>query len=1598
MNEIAYFDLEVDPQNGRLLDIGCVRSGERIFHGKSIPEFLSFITGSDFLCGHNIFQHDLKHIQKYTGNASFGLHQSIDTLLLSPLLFPKHPYHHLTKDDKLQSEERNNPVSDAKKARELLMDEVAAFAKLPEAFKIVLFELLHEQTEFACFFKYIKYSVPDGVIPLEQRIKDLFKEQICEHADIIALVKDPIPLAYALSLIRGNDTSPAWVLMNYPQIQQVGFLLRSVPCTKGCDYCRKAMEPLAALERYFGLTRFRVFGDIPLQEEAVQTALRNRSLLTIFPTGGGKSITFQLPALMSGEISKALTVVISPLQSLMKDQVDGLEKKHHVTGAVTINGLLSQIERSQAIQQVEEGRASLLYIAPESLRSLSIERLLMKREISRFVIDEAHCFSAWGQDFRVDYLYIGEFIRTIQEKKQLLRKIPVSCFTATAKQKVIEDIRQYFKDRLDLQLELFRADTARPNLHYSVRETKNEDEKNAQLRALIQAKPCPVIVYVARTKKADELARKLSGDGFPALAFHGKMDKDQKTANQNEFMEGKANIMVATSAFGMGVDKADVGMVIHYNISDSLENYIQEAGRAGRNDSLSADCHILFDEEDLDRHFILHNQTKLSVKEIKQVYKAVKELTQIRNNASYSALEIARKAGWDEQVRDIETRITTTIAALEEAKYVKRGRNYPWVYANSILAQNAQEAIDKISASPVFATNDQKGKAIRIIKRLFSSKSKGLSTDEQAESRVDYLADQLGMSREEVIRVVTLLKDQQILADTKDIRVFIKKGEKRSQSLPVLESYMRLEQELWEILTEEENAYHLKELNTTFQNKGVPDCSPKKIRTVINFWAIKGWIHKRNHDHSGNHLQLRLAIPRKEFGDRISCRHYLSAFTIRFLFQKTARALPQAVSGEGMQIEFSVLELKEEAEREEGVFGGKFSIDDIEDTLFYLSRIDVLRIDGGFMVTYNRLSIERLEWNNNKQYTVADYKQLERHYLHKVQQIHIVGEYAKKMIRSEKEALKFASDYFNLDFTVFLKKYFPGSRQTEIGRTLTPGRFRRLFGDLSPRQMEIIDDAEHDIIVVAAGPGSGKTKILVHKLASLLLFEDVKPEQLLMLTFSRAAATEFKERLLDLVGEAAPYVEVKTFHSYCFDLLGRVGNIGQSDDVVKETVDRVRSNDVEKSRITKTVLVIDEAQDMDVTQFQLVQALMEQNEDMRLILVGDDDQNIFAFRGASSIYMQHFANMEGAITYQLTENFRSGREIVSFANQWASRIIHRLKTQPGVSGTSLEDKVSLVAYQSPHLIVPVSLTVKNAGLSGSTGVLVRTNEEAVQLTAVFRQLGLKAELIQDDNMIRLASIYELRALSQLLRQDERIPRIDQAEWERAVQQFSTIFQASSRRELVLAIARRFAAIHPRHKYYSDWITFIRESHIEDFADTEQPAIYVSTIHKTKGKQFDNVFLMLNGFKPSTDEDKRLFYVAITRPKTHLAIHYNGNYLLPLASETIDHSNDEQHYPEPAQLAFMLTHQDVYLGYFSSVQDQIDGLHSGDRLLIREYGLTNTSGQLVVKFSKKFMEELITRRQQGYKPLEAHVSFIIYWVDRDTNKECKIVLPEVLLAK
>ena len=786
---VVFFDTEIGVDDRKIHDIGAVRSDKGSLHTASVSEFCAFAADADFLCGHNIVHHDMKYLAPVLDQRAPK--KMIDTLYLSPLLFPKRPYHRLVKDDKLQVDELNNPVNDSLKAQTLFFEEVNTFRELPTEKKKIFCGLLYNFEEFKGFFDYVDFRPYPYKMP--QMIRGEYRGKICANTDIEVLVKHyPRELAYALALIGcGDDRSitPRWLLYTFPKIENVIKFLCSTPCGPGCDYCRTELDVHKNLKKIFGFDAFRTYNGEPLQEKAAKAAVEGKSLLAVFPTGGGKSITFQLPALMAGKAARGLTVVISPLQSLMKDQVDNLAEKG-IEDAVTVNGMLDPIERRDALERVANGKASILYISPEQLRSKTIEHILMSRTIVRFVIDEAHCFSAWGQDFRVDYLYIGDFIRKLQKEKQTdKRPIPVSCFTATAKQKVISDICDYFLRKLGLNLEIFASTAARENLHYTVLYKETDDEKYNALRDLVARKNCPTIVYVSRTKRTFDLAAKLTSDGFKALPYNGKMESGDKIANQEAFMNNEVPVIVATSAFGMGVDKSDVRLVVHYDISDSLENYVQEAGRAGRDPSLQADCYVLFNDNDLDKHFMLLNQTKLSISEIQQVWKAIKDLTRNRPNICCSALEIARQAGWDDSAGpEMETRVRTAISALETAGYIERGKNAPRVYATSIRAKDMNEASYRIRKSGLFS-KQQRENALRIVKSLISSRSIATADNADAESRIDYLADILGIEKGAVIESIHLMRQEGLLEDYSDMSAYIYDSDSQHKSMLTLERF-----------------------------------------------------------------------------------------------------------------------------------------------------------------------------------------------------------------------------------------------------------------------------------------------------------------------------------------------------------------------------------------------------------------------------------------------------------------------------------------------------------------------------------------------------------------------------------------------------------------------------------------------------------------------------------------------------------------------------------------------------------------------------------------------------------------------------------------
>lgn len=1589
---LKFLDAEVNPSTKQVCDIGAIDEAGAVLHSHSAHELRAFLSEAQYVCGHNIIHHDAQYLRSALPPRA----ELIDTLYLSPLLFPERPYHKLLKDDKLQTDDLNNPVNDCCKAKGLFYDELDAFRHLPDWEQQILGKLLSNVDEFKAFFHYVGF-VPDGV-DVGRQVLVQYEGRLCSHADIGLMAKlYPVELAFALALIRTSDNrsiTPPWVIHQFPRVENVIQLLRHTRCEQGCPYCNQQLDVHRALKRYFGYDQFRTFGGEPLQESSVEAAVRGDSILTIFPTGGGKSLTFQLPALMEGNTQHGLTVVISPLQSLMKDQVDNLVERG-ILSAVTINGLLDPISRADAVNRVADGSATILYISPEMLRSKTIEHLLGLRHVVRFVIDEAHCFSAWGQDFRVDYLFIGQFIAKMQARRKAQKPIPVSCFTATAKQKVISDICDYFRRMLGVELKIFASSSERSNLHYSVIRTESDEEKYVRLRHLIGEAEGPSIVYVSRTKRTVELAQKLTRDGYPAKPFNGKMGADEKVANQNSFMAGKVKTIVATSAFGMGVDKKDVCLVVHYDISDSLENYVQEAGRAGRDPQMQARCYVLYGDQDLDKHFVLLNQNKLSLGEIQQVWKAVKKLTGVHNRVCCSALEIARQAGWDDCNTEMEMRVKTALAALEQAGYLERGNNVPHVYATGIKVKNMDEAHDRIVHSPLFDEKDRHN-AVRIIKSLISKKSIANAQDDEAESRVDYLADILGLTKSQVISTIESLRQAGILDDTRDMTALLAIDDSSRRSLISLERFAALERFLARSIPPEGLELTFKQLNDMAVQQSESNSSVSRLRTLVYFLSMKGY-YRKSQAEGAMPLRIQPMLQVEAMEERMENRLRLSRFILEKLYEWAAEQ--RLTTASGMSVTFSVVEMLRlyQQKQPEDLFvrTTTATIADVEEALLYLSKIGALKLEGGFLVLYNGLEIRQIK-DNRHQYKQEDYKLLNEFYKQKIQQVHIVGEYANLMVKDYQTALQYVNDYFQMDHKEFVKTYFKGERAAELELNITPAKYHTLFGGMSARQLEIINDTQSRYIVVAAGPGSGKTRVLVHKMASLLLLEEVKHEQLLMLTFSRAAATEFKQRLIGLIGNAAHFVEIKTFHAYCFDLLGRIGNLDDAKDVVERAAKMIGQGEVEPNRICKTVLLIDEAQDMDRHEFALVEALMKANEEMRVIAVGDDDQNVYQFRGADSRYMQQLITVHGGRLYELTDNYRSCSQVVDFANAFASRIHGRMKSTPISAVTSVDGVVHVVQHTSVNMEIPLVNHLKKVQNRGVTAVLTHTNEEALRLAALLRYHHLPARLVQSMDGFRFSDLAEVQYMLRQVESRMQSPVVSADNWAQSKAKLECTYAHSQCLPQVMKALESFERTCSTI-YLSDFKEFVFESSIEDFVAQEEGEVLVSTVHKAKGREFDTVFLYISNRQQVDDEYMRQLYVGLTRAKRNLFIHCASTIFNPMWGACYE--VDTQLYPLPLEIMLSFSHRDVFLDFFQPLKHQILSLRSGTALKPGREGLYSSDNVMMVSYSAKAKRELEQWLGKGYRLKSAHVRYIVAWHKKEEGSSAvAVILPDIVLEK
>jgi ATP-dependent DNA helicase RecQ len=358
------------------------------------------------------------------------------------------------------------------------------------------------------------------------------------------------------------------------------------------------------LKRYWGYDGFRL-----LQEEIIESVLAGKDTLALLPTGGGKSICFQVPAMAK----KGLCIVVSPLIALMKDQVENLQK-HDIKAAAIYSGM-SYKEINYTLDNCIHGDVKFLYLSPERLKSELVLERIKQMEIGLLAVDEAHCISQWGYDFRPEYLQIAEV-------RELLKGVPILALTATATPEVVTDIQTQLQFAAT---NVFVKSFTRKNIAYVVNE--NED-KNARLIHILSKVNGSGLVYVRNRRKTQEIAYLLSKNRINADYYHAGLGHEVRNKKQEEWIKGKTRVMVCTNAFGMGIDKPDVRIVVHYEIPESLESYYQEAGRAGR-DEAKAFAVLLFNHSDeLEAIKRLENSFPPE-KEIKRVYQALSNYYQV---------------------------------------------------------------------------------------------------------------------------------------------------------------------------------------------------------------------------------------------------------------------------------------------------------------------------------------------------------------------------------------------------------------------------------------------------------------------------------------------------------------------------------------------------------------------------------------------------------------------------------------------------------------------------------------------------------------------------------------------------------------------------------------------------------------------------------------------------------------------------------------------------------------------------------------------------------------------------------------------------------
>ena len=946
--------------------------------------------------------------------------------------------------------------------------------------------------------------------------------------------------------------------------------------------------------------------------------------------------------------------------------------------------------------------------------------------------------------------------------------------------------------------------------------------------------PAGVIVYAATRGDTEEIRDFLRHQGVTAEAFHAGLDPKVKRETMDAFVEGDIPVICATNAFGMGIDKENIRLVLHYDIPGSLENYIQEAGRAGR-DLKPARCVLLYDPQDVNRQFQMGALSEVKQKEIARILRALRcKKRNEKGEIVVTTDELVR----DEDLADFhelkpefrDTKVKAAVAWLERAGFLKRNHNLTDVFQGKPLVNSLEDA-EKIMGRLNLAAHtrnlwlnifriiinteeDQRIRADSIAESLFPEKSVLLEMERKS-----------GLTAAQI--VITALHD---MADAGLVdqgimlsATFRPKGKNKASR--ILQAACDLESRLVRLLRESDPDaddgswvnLNIRRLNQRLNNEG-HETRPDVLRQLIKgisydgkgFAGALGSFELKYVDR--NHYRVKLQRSWRNITGTISLRQNVAHRILKTLLEMAGqRTLENGTEPTGtVRIAFASNDLSA-AIKSDMILSVQVQkiLPAIDRALMFLHEQNVIELQGGLAILRQAMTLRLEQTAGGRHYNKGDYKPLEVHYREKRLQVHVMMRYATLALEKLAGALTLMLDYFALGRVKFINKYFADDKEL-LEKATTAESYRMIVENLrNPVQISAVGKPVEDNMLILAGPGSGKTTVIVHRCAYLLEVERVPARQILVLCFNHSSAMELKKRLFKLVGRIAKSITVATYHGAAMRLAGiSIRDMAESrsragidfEGIIKRAVKLLKGDpdipgmepDEMRDRLLSgySHILVDEYQDIDEDQYDLVSAIAGKSleaEDSRLALlaVGDDDQNIYTFRGANVRFIRRFREDYDARIIYLVENYRSSKNIIAASNGLIRKNRDRMKgthpicinrergpNPPGGRWTQLDPvslgRVQVVSVRDPvhqaHYVKSemdrIRLLDPNAQWH-DFAVLSRTRDPLAAVRSLLERVGYPFTTTLDTGL-PLHRVREIReALEWLMAGEKKIRRVSE---------------------------------------------------------------------------------------------------------------------------------------------------------------------------------------------------------------------------------------------